>query len=45
MSKNSKKTSDSISSLASDVLRDSSSSTIQKQLAASALSQTNSDRA
>ncbi|WP_171254885.1 hypothetical protein [Acinetobacter sp. TGL-Y2] len=44
MSKNSKKTSDSISSLASDVLRDSSSSTIQKQLAASALSQTNSDK-
>ena len=44
MSTNSKKTSGNISSLASDVLRDPSSSKIQKQLAASALSQTNSDK-
>ncbi|MEN8383490.1 hypothetical protein [Acinetobacter radioresistens] len=44
MSKNPKKTSNKISSLASDVLRNPSSSIIQKQLAASALSQVNSNK-
>lgn len=44
MSKNSKKTSHEVSSLASKVLRDPSSSSIQKELAGSALSQTKSDK-
>ncbi len=44
MSKNTKQTSKAVSSLASDVLRNSSSSAIQKQLAASALSQTHSSK-
>jgi hypothetical protein len=44
MSKNGKQTSKNVGSLASDVLRDPSSSAIQKQLAASALSQANSDK-
>jgi len=44
MSKNTKQTSKAVSSLASDVLRASSSSAIQKQLAASALSQTHSSK-
>ena len=44
MSKNSKKTSNEVSSLASKVLRDPSSSSIQKELAGSALSQTKSDK-
>ena len=44
MSKNGKQTSKNVGSLASEVLRDPSSSAIQKQLAASALSQANSDK-
>ena len=44
MSKNDKQTSKDVSSLASDVLRDPSSSAIQRQLAGSALSQANSDK-
>lgn len=40
-----KKTSPSVGSLASDVLRDPSASKIQKQLAGSALSQTGSSKA
>ena len=44
MSKNSKQTSNTVSALASEVLRNPSSSAIQKQLAASALSQANSDK-
>ena len=39
MSRNTKQTSASVASLASKVLRDSSSSSIQKELAASAMSQ------
>lgn len=41
---NSKQTSNNISSLASDILRNSNSSGIQKQLAGSALSQANSNK-
>lgn len=41
---NSKNTSDKISSLASDILKNSNSSGIQKQLAGSALAQTNSNK-
>jgi hypothetical protein len=44
MSDNSKKTSNKVSTLASEVLRNSSSSSIQKQLAASALSQSSSSK-
>lgn len=44
MSKNSKKTSNTVSSLASKVLRDPSSSSIQKELAGSALSQSHSSK-
>lgn len=44
MSKNSKKTSKSISSLASQVLRNPASSVIQKELAGSALSQSHSNK-
>jgi hypothetical protein len=44
MSKNSKKTSNEVSSLASKVLRDPSSSSIQKELAGSALSQSHSSK-
>lgn len=44
MSNNSKKTSSKVGTLASEVLRNSSSSSIQKQLAASALSQSSSSK-
>jgi hypothetical protein len=44
MSKNSKQTSNTVSSLASGILRDPSASAIQKKLAASALSQTHSSK-
>jgi hypothetical protein len=44
MSKNSKQTSKSVSSLASEVLRNPSSSAIQKELAGSALSQSHSNK-
>ncbi|AMM27581.1 hypothetical protein MWMV10_MWMV10_01611 [Acinetobacter baumannii] len=44
MSKNSKQTSKSVGSLASKVLKDSSSSSIQKELAGSALSQSHSSK-
>lgn len=44
MSRNSKKTSNEVSSLASKVLRDPSSSSIQKELAGSALSQSHSSK-
>jgi len=44
MSKNSKHTSQKVSSLASEVLRNPSSSTIQKELAGSALSQSHSNK-
>ena len=44
MSKNSKQTSNTVSALASEVLRNPSSSAIQKQLAGSALSQTHSSK-
>ncbi|WP_084494840.1 hypothetical protein [Alkanindiges illinoisensis] len=44
MSNNSKQTSKAVGSLASQTLRSSSSSSIQKELAASALSQTNSGK-
>lgn len=44
MSKNSKQTSNKVSSLASEVLRNPKSSDIQKELAGSALSQTHSSK-
>lgn len=44
MSKNSKQTSKSVGSLASQVLRNPSSSAIQKELAGSALSQSHSNK-
>ena len=44
MSKNSKETSKSVGSLASEVLRNPSSSAIQKELAGSALSQSHSNK-
>lgn len=44
MSKNSKQTSKSVSVLASKVLKDPSSSAIQKELAGSALSQSHSNK-
>lgn len=44
MSKNSKQTSSKVGSLASDVLRNPFSSTIQKELAGSALAQTHSGK-
>lgn len=44
MSKNSKQTSNKVAKLASAVLRDPSSSAIQKKLAGSALSQTHSSK-
>ena len=44
MSKNSKQTSKSVSSLASKILKNPSSSAIQKELAGSALSQSHSNK-
>ncbi|MFH4258582.1 hypothetical protein WAJ21_19370, partial [Acinetobacter baumannii] len=44
MSKNSKQTSNKVAKLASEVLRDPSSSAIQKKLAGSALAQTHSSK-
>ena len=44
MSKNSKQTSKSVSSLASQILKNPSSSAIQKELAGSALSQSKSSK-
>ncbi|ENX57401.1 MULTISPECIES: hypothetical protein [Acinetobacter] len=44
MSKNSKQTSNVVGSLASEVLRNPSSSAIQKELAGSALAQTHSNK-
>lgn len=44
MSKNSKQTSNKVAKLASEVLRDPSSSAIQKKLAGSALAQTHSTK-